>query len=369
MTHNALSTLNQFLEFKNGKTAPSRNDDGNFAVFGSNGEIGRSDSVNSLGPLIVIGRVGSYCGSLFYSESDAWVTDNAIICSSKDPSDARYWYYALQTLNLNSRSSGSGQPLLNQGIIGSIPFTPPEMAARHGIAEVLGALDDKIAANTALAIAADKLLATSFEATIGADSPLVRLSDIADVNRSTMKPSPGGQLKYVDIAAVGVGSYEFPSAMNWDDAPSRARRVVSKGDTLWSTVRPNRRSHALNLSDDPMLVGSTGLAVISARTVGWAYLYEVTRRPDFTSYLETVAEGSAYPAVRADRFQEALVPLAAESGRRSFENLAEPLREELFSLDQENRTLAATRDALLPQLVSGKLRVKGAEKVLEGAGV
>lgn len=35
----------------------------------------------------------------------------------------------------------------------------------------------------------------------------------------------------------------------------------------------------------------------------------------------------------------------------------------------ENRTLAATRDALLPQLMSGKLRVKDAEKALEDAGV
>jgi type I restriction enzyme S subunit len=36
---------------------------------------------------------------------------------------------------------------------------------------------------------------------------------------------------------------------------------------------------------------------------------------------------------------------------------------------EESRTLAATRDALLPQLMSGKLRVKDAEKVLENAGV
>jgi type I restriction enzyme S subunit len=39
------------------------------------------------------------------------------------------------------------------------------------------------------------------------------------------------------------------------------------------------------------------------------------------------------------------------------------------SLTDENRLLAATRDALLPQLMSGKLRVKDAEKVLENTGV
>jgi type I restriction enzyme S subunit len=36
---------------------------------------------------------------------------------------------------------------------------------------------------------------------------------------------------------------------------------------------------------------------------------------------------------------------------------------------EETKTLAATRDALLPQLLAGKLRVRDAEKVLENAGL
>jgi type I restriction enzyme S subunit len=45
------------------------------------------------------------------------------------------------------------------------------------------------------------------------------------------------------------------------------------------------------------------------------------------------------------------------------------LRQSLHTLAKENITLAATRDTLLPQLMSGKLRVKDAEAVLEKAGV
>ncbi|MGO4591562.1 restriction endonuclease subunit S [Paenarthrobacter sp. 2TAF44] len=270
---------------------------------------------------------------------------------------------------LLSISSGGTRNALTKADLSNLVVTFPEIKEQQSIADVLGALDDKITANTKLAATADDLLATKFESIVDAQTQLVRLSDLAEVNRSTLKPSPGGLLRYVDIASVGVGSYVFPPATPWAAAPSRARRAIRKGDILWSTVRPNRRSHALNLSNDPLLVGSTGLAVLSARTVGWAYLYEVTRRPEFTSYLETVAEGSAYPAVRADMFGEALVPVSDEASQRSFEQLAEPLREQLHSLYQENRALAATRDALLPQLMSGKLRVKDAEKVLENAGV
>ena len=116
-------------------------------------------------------------------------------------------------------------------------------------------------------------------------------------------------------------------------------------------------------------MASTGLAVLSPREVGFAFLYECTRRPEFTAYLENVAEGSAYPAVRGDRFSGAPVPLSEDSVGAEFESVAAPLREYVHSLGTENRTLAATRDALLPQLMSGKLRVRDAEAVASRVGV
>jgi type I restriction enzyme S subunit len=121
----------------------------------------------------------------------------------------------------------------------------------------------------------------------------------------------------------------------------------------------------LNLSDDPLLVGSTGLAVISPRGVGFAYLYEVTKRPEFTSYLESAAEGSAYPAVRGSRFESAPIPVLDAKTIADFELVAAPMRESAHLLSRENESLAELRDTLLPQLMSGKLRVRDAEKILE----
>ena len=201
----------------------------------------------------------------------------------------------------------------------------------------------------------------------GAD--VATLGSIADVNRRSVKPVTDGNLRYVDIASVAVGAFEYPDVSAWSDAPGRARRGLSAGDTMWSTVRPNRRSHALNLEDDALLVASTGLAVLSPREVGFAYLYEASRRPEFTAYLANVAEGSAYPAVRADRFLEAPVPDLPADQIHMFEAQAAPLRKLVASQARESRTLAATRDALLPQLMSGKLRVRDAEALIVQAGV
>lgn len=234
----------------------------------------------------------------------------------------------------------------------------PDVVEQRGIAEVLGALDDKIAANTKLNDTIDEYLGTLFAAEVALCEDVTPLRELAQINAESVNPVTGGSLRYVDIASVGVGRYDYPAASDWAEAPGRARRRVRKGDVLWSTVRPNRRSHALNLSDDPSLIGSTGLAVLTPSTVGFAYLYEVTRLPAFTAFLESAAEGSAYPAVRADRFGDAIVPWLSRTDRETFEGIAAPMREQAHSLESENRHLAAMREALLPQLMSGRIRVK-----------
>jgi len=266
------------------------------------------------------------------------------------------------------RNVGAVFSSLNVKDIGRIRLSFPPLSEQQAIAEVLGALDDKIAANVALAAIADSHLSTLFDKMVDG-AGVARLGSIADVNRAAVKPVAGGSLRYVDIASVAVGSFDYPTVTPWNEAPGRARRGLSFGDTIWSTVRPNRRSHALNLEGDPLLVASTGLAIISPREVGFAYLYEATRRPEFSSYLETVAEGSAYPAVRADRFLDAPVPDLPVERIADFESQAAPLRKLVASQGRENRTLAATRDALLPQLMSGKLRVRDAEDAASALGV
>ncbi|WP_158251804.1 restriction endonuclease subunit S [Cryobacterium sp. M15] len=294
----------------------------------------------------------------------------AIIRPDQAQIDVRYLLYCLRDRSRIDHALSlvvqSVQANLSLAELSSIEIPLPPLDVQRAIAEVLGALDDKISANVLIKKVTDEYLAAELDVLILGRSMDVPLSTLANINALTRKPVSGAKIHYVDIAAVGVGTHSVPEPIEWNDAPGRARRVLRRGDTLWSTVRPNRRSHSLNLSTDPNLVGSTGLAVLTPTNVGFAYLYEVTKRAEFTSYLETVAEGSAYPAVRADRFGEAQVPLVPETQRDAFEAVAAPMREHLHSLSQENFQLAATRNTLLPQLLSGKLRVKDAEKSLAG---
>jgi len=140
--------LGDFVEFKNGRSSPDRTDSGAFAVYGSNGEIGKADVTNAPEGTLVVGRVGSYCGSVHYSPNKCWVTDNAIIGSSRSQKDSRFWFYKLESLDLNNYRAGSGQPLLNQQILNSIQVSiPASEDDRIQIARVLAVIDDKIGLN------------------------------------------------------------------------------------------------------------------------------------------------------------------------------------------------------------------------------
>ncbi|KGQ63445.1 restriction endonuclease subunit S [Gallibacterium anatis] len=144
-----MNTLKEFLKFKNGKSSPERIEQGKYPVFGSNGIIGYTNKFNAGSGTIIIGRVGSYCGSTYFSEKECWVTDNAIIANSQSPHDEKFWFYFLKNLNLNQLKIGSGQPLLNQSILKSIPFTYKlDLKNRINIGSIISLFDQKIELNT-----------------------------------------------------------------------------------------------------------------------------------------------------------------------------------------------------------------------------
>jgi type I restriction enzyme S subunit len=305
-------------------------------------------------------------------ENDGWLCGTGCLRVRLGPAsshDSLFLSYYLGTEDARAwivrHAVGATMANLNTGILAAVPVRVPEPHVQTAIAEVLGALDDKIAANAGLATAVDDLLGALFDR-LSSAAPWGCLQGIAHVNRASTKPQAGGTLRYLDIASVGTGNYELPEPIAWGEAPGRARRILGRGDTVWSTVRPNRRSHALVLDRSSRLVASTGLAVLTPRSDDFAFVYEATRTKKFLAFLEAAAEGSAYPAVRAERFLDAPVPRVADADRLVFERVAAPLRERVHAATAESRTLTKLRDALLPQLMSGKIRVKDAEGVVEG---
>lgn len=108
-----MGTLGEIADFKNGKAIKAN--DGIIPIYGGNGIVGYCSASNAKN-VIIIGRVGINCGSIFLETKDCWVNDNAIIGIAH--SDLSYYLYqTINRMDLNSQSEGSGQPLLTQAIL------------------------------------------------------------------------------------------------------------------------------------------------------------------------------------------------------------------------------------------------------------
>nr|GFD52225.1 hypothetical protein [Tanacetum cinerariifolium] len=87
-------------------------------------------------------------------------------------------------------------------------------------------------------------------------------------------------INYIDIGNVNsYGETKEIQPILFKDAPSRARRIVRKGDVIVSTVRTYLKAIAAVESDEENLIASTGFAVLRAdeKNVAAAYLKYAVR--------------------------------------------------------------------------------------------
>jgi type I restriction enzyme S subunit len=192
------------------------------------------------------------------------------------------------------------------------------------------------------------------------------IDEVVGLNyHSINKNYPYETIEYIDISSVTLGRLEKTTTYQLSNAPSRAKRLVTHGDTIWSGVRPNRKSYLFIHNPLPNLVVSTGFIVLTPKLIPPSYLYSWVTTEDFVYYLTLNADGSAYPAVRVDHFAEALILIAPDNIIQTFEKNISVFRDKISNNENQSRTLANIRDTLLPKLMSGEIRVREAERMIE----
>lgn len=140
--------LSDFLEIKNGKSKPK--DVGIIPIYGGNGILGYSNKSNIDKDVLIIGRVGAYCGAVYFENKPVWISDNAIYTFPKYDDNLKYIYYLLKHIDLNQFAGGSSQPLLTQDTLNRIEVKLPNPLEQQSIASILSAIDEKIENNLAI---------------------------------------------------------------------------------------------------------------------------------------------------------------------------------------------------------------------------
>ncbi|NYI80628.1 restriction endonuclease subunit S [Nocardioides panzhihuensis] len=269
--------------------------------------------------------------------------------------DSGYLYYALQTERVRSdlvgRSTGTTVFGIRQSSLRNIVIPAPSFEEQRSIAEVLGALDDKIAGNERVIASADQLAtALMQQALVDRSVPLVEVAAV------TMGSSPPGTSYNEDGTGMpfyqGVRDFgvRFPTRRVWTTEPVR---TAAERDVLLSVRAPVGRT---NVANEQLCLGR-GVAGLRPRDGRSATLLHQVRAAS-SAWAPYEAEGTVFGSINKSQLESIEIPAIDPAAADVLEGQLHALEAQIASALAENVKLAAFRDELLPLLMSGKLRVK-----------
>lgn len=381
-----MELLSKYVQFKNGKKRPDTK--GSIPVYGGNGILDYTATSNMKSG-VVIGRVGAYCGSVFLSKEECWVSDNAIKAICYDNMDLIFLYYLLSSLHLNERRIGTSQPLLTQNILNNIEVNVPTLAIQKNIASVLELLDEKIRLNNEINNNLEQqaqLLFKSwfvdfepFNGTMPSDWEVVPFETIVDFQNGYAfkskellnEPSPDCYQVFKQGHIARGGGFIPDGTKSWYPkklASKLEKFVLKKGDILMAMT---------DMKDNVAILGNTAIMpteneyIVNQRVghlrangykgITYPFIYLLTNSTDFLIDLRSRANSGVQVNLSSAEIKASQTVLPSEKVNTAFSEITLPMFEAIISNQLENQRLAQLRDTLLPKLMSGELDVSDIE--------
>jgi len=172
----------------------------------------------------------------------------------------------------------------------------------------------------------------------------IKLGDLCKPSAGQIKEDEDTLIDYIDISSVDNETKKITGYQTiiFGESPSRARKVVKRGNILVSTVRPNLNAVALLEEDTPnVTVASTGFCVLESKDdVDPRFIFNFCKSKPFIDDMVSQATGASYPAVSDKIVRSALVPKYSYQEQQSISSVLDKLtgiidgrRTELLELD------------------------------------
>lgn len=292
----------------------------------------------------------------------------AILRSDKTRLNSRWLQYWLVQQRVKSHllvlaSAGGSRPALTKGMLASLEIPLPSLKQQVKVAEVLGSLDDKIAANNRVVSISNELVRARYSALpVSACS----LRDIADLVRSSTPPHAFDPQKRL------VGLEHFDSESLWlarsstPDVATSAKNEFHAGDTLFGKLRPYFHKVAIAPFEGYC---STDVLVLRAKEQRLGPLVAAAANSDaVVQHAVNSSNGTRMPRAKWGDIETCQVPDPGDRRTAEFIRIADTLIQDATARLEANATLANTRDELLPLLMNGKISVREAEQEATSAG-
>ena len=407
--------LGKFVSLQRGHDLPDeRRQPGRVPILGSFGITGWHDTAKAPGPGVTVGRSGASFGVVSYSSIDYWPLNTALYVTDFHGNDERFAYYFLKHFDFRSFNSGSAQPSLNRNFVHPVPIDVPPVDEQRAIAHILGTLDDKIELNRRMNETLKAMARALFKSWFVDFDPVRAKAEggdpglpepLADLFPDTFEDSELGEIPegwrvapLSDCVDVVRGLSYKGSGLSKDGVPMHNLNSIYEGggykhDGLKHYEGEYKPQHVARAGD--LIVANTeqghhrlliGYAAIVPKcfedeSLFSHHIYRGRPKtssgltPDYLCHLlntsvmhDTVsgyANGTTVNMLPIDGLQSPKVLVPHSRIVTAFNDIAEAARKRHEEMVEESGTLAALRDTLLPKLISGELRVKDAERIVE----
>ena len=363
---------------------------------------------------IVIANVGANAGAVFRAPDlgrPMTLGPNAVLCVPKNENELHrdYLYYYLISASgqasLQSILSGSAQPKFNKTDLRRLSVPIPPFLEQRAIAHILGTLDDKIELNRRMSETLEAMARALFKSWFvdfdpvrakmsGRDTGLPK--HIADLFPDRLVDSELGEIpEGWDLKAFGDVVEHLRENENPTDLPHvlfqhfsipafddgqrprsepgysiKSQKLrVSSCVVLMSKLNPEiDRVWLVDVQPGDRAICSTEFVVLSPRPpYGRSYVYCIARSSGFRQVLEGLVTGTSksHQRVQVSSILGMTVVKPSEQLAQLFERFAGSFFSRALEVRRESTTLASLRDTLIPKLISGELRVKDADKIIE----
>lgn len=381
---------------------------GNIPVISSSGTSSMHNIAAVSGPGVVLGRKG-VIGSVFYIQSDYWPHDTTLWVKDFHGNQPRFVYYFLKNfaLKLSKLDVGSANPTLNRNHVHPIETVWPSYAIQRRIAHILGSLDDKIELNRQMNETLEAMARAIFKSWFVDFDPVRTKAEgrqPAGMDAETAALFPDGfeevdgrevprrwgvgplgehieSVKGLSYKGEGLcndglpmhnlnsvlegGGYKYPG-IKFYNGEYQERHIIHPGDII---VTNTEQGFDFLLIGYPAIVpkffGETGIFshhIFRVRPRPNSFLtnhfiYYLLMTPSVREQVIGCTNGTTVNMMYIDGLITPQFILPSEKVIQAFEKIVSPIFEILENNEQQSRTLAQIRDALLPKLMSGEIQV------------
>ncbi len=345
--------LGDLLTFGNGKRKPST--EGDIPIYGGNGILGFTSDSNYQNETIIIGRVGAYCGSVYYETQPIWVSDNALSAKPKNDYNLKFLYYFLRQIDLNQYAGGSSHPLVTQTLLNSLEFdvcTNPDI--QKAIAEVLSSLDDKIdllhRQNKTLEQMAETLFRQWFVEEAGEDWEETTLGEVIDIFDSKRIPLSKMQRDKMKTGKL-YPYYGAATVMDYVNDYIFDGEYILLGED--GTVRTTEGYPILQYATGRFWVNNHTHIFRAKEPYNNFFIWNYLSKKN----IDQIVTGAVQPKINQTNLKALEFPVVPSDLLAKYIEITDEKFTKINKNKQQIRTLQSLRDTLLPKLMSGEVRI------------